>query len=232
MNDKVDTSNYNTRVYCNRCGRETNHVCKGEHRHEYTELDGPGGRPTGWWHRNIYRLLICAGCETATLEESYTDVSHYDPEQDDDFYYQISYSPQRKHGSQRVKRFRQLPKKLDQIYSEAVQAYNATLHVLCAVGLRALIEGICTDKGIKGRNLQERIDALEGLLPKNIVENLHNFRFMGNEAVHELTAPGDTELRLAIEVCEDLLNYLYDLDYKTSRLAIARKRRKKQEDAP
>lgn len=41
---------------------------------------------------------------------------------------------------------------------------------------------------------------------------------MGNEAVHELGAPERNTLSLAIEVSEDLLNFLYELDYKASRL--------------
>jgi hypothetical protein len=37
-------------------------------------------------------------------------------------------------------------------------------------------------------------------------------------AAHELTASDTKELKLAIEICEDLLNYLYELDYKSSNL--------------
>ncbi len=81
-----------------------------------------------------------------------------------------------------------------------------------------LIEGICDNKKIKGKNLEDRINGLVGYLPQNIVANLHGFRFMGNEALHKMTAPKPEDLRLAIEVSEDLLNYLYELDYKVSRL--------------
>ncbi len=41
---------------------------------------------------------------------------------------------------------------------------------------------------------------------------------MGNKAAHELEAPNESELTLAIEVMEDLLNYLYELEYKVRRL--------------
>jgi Domain of unknown function (DUF4145) len=56
-------------------------------------------------------------------------------------------------------------------------------------------------------------------IPANIVENLHGFRFMGNVAIHERTAPERDDLRLAIEIVEDLLNFVYDLDYKAKQLA-------------
>lgn len=57
---------------------------------------------------------------------------------------------------------------------------------------------------------------MKSLLPVNIVRNLHGFRFIGNRAVHELEAPDKSELGLAIDVIEDLLNFLYSLDYKAS----------------
>ncbi len=71
---------------------------------------------------------------------------------------------------------------------------------------------------MKGANLKKRIDGLEAHLPKTIVSNLHGFRFMGNEALHQLAAPKPTDLKVAIEVSEDLLNFLYQLDYKASLL--------------
>ena len=55
---------------------------------------------------------------------------------------------------------------------------------------------------------------MKALLPENIVRNLHGFRFMGNRAAHELEAPFSGELQVAIDLIEDILNYLYDLDYK------------------
>jgi hypothetical protein len=88
--------------------------------------------------------------------------------------------------------------------------------------LRALVEGISADRGIAGRNLEEKIDGMATLLPHNIVKNLHNFRFMGNKAVHELEPPREFEVTLALNVIEDILNFLYELDYKAKMLGDAR----------
>jgi hypothetical protein len=52
---------------------------------------------------------------------------------------------------------------------------------------------------------------------------------MGNEAAHELNSLPQDELRLAIEICEDLLNYLYELDYKANSLGEVRASRKSSE---
>jgi hypothetical protein len=112
-----------------------------------------------------------------------------------------------------------LPTHLEQIYREVVETFNGGSLILCAAGLRALLEGICKDisPGHKG-NLSKRIDALASLIPSNIVHNLHSFRFLGNGAVHELARPAKRDLALAIEVIEDILNILYELDYKSDRL--------------
>jgi hypothetical protein len=59
---------------------------------------------------------------------------------------------------------------------------------------------------------------MTAVLPTDIVENLHGFRFIGNDAVHKLEAPTDFELTLALDVIEDILNFLYALDYKVSLL--------------
>jgi hypothetical protein len=36
------------------------------------------------------------------------------------------------------------------LYEEAITCYNEKVLILCAAGLRALLEGICQDKRIKG----------------------------------------------------------------------------------
>ncbi len=196
------------RIYCNRCKGETTHLLRGSHSRCCTE-------DHGFWEEFTYSLWTCAGCDTGTLELEWTAEGMYDGEKQ---IYEYSYHPARASEDLSQKVFRQLPKPLATIYREVVNAYNHRLHLLCAAGLRALIEGICQDKDISGRRLEDRIYGLRSILPENIVQNLHGFRFMGNEAVHELGAPERETLCLAIEVSEDLLNFLYELDYKASRL--------------
>lgn len=197
------------RLYCNRCQGETNHILHGEHScHE--EIDEGHN-----WETTTYRLWTCAGCDTATMETESTASYFFDG---DEQQYSRSYDPPRSMDDLKPKVFRKIPPKLRAIYTQTIKAFNHQLRVLCAAGLRALIEGICADKQVAGRTLEKKIDALEAHLPKTIVANLHGFRFMGNEALHELTAPKRDELKIAIEVSEDLLNLLYELDYKASLL--------------
>lgn len=209
-----------SRIYCNTCKVQTHHELKATH----TRYDEPAlsknvdERFAGFEEVWEYRFWVCRGCDTVTLEVVYTNTGMLDPKGRDNIW-ESDFYPKRKRRDWPPKRFRQLDEKLARIYREVVESFNSDSRVLCAVGLRALLEGICADKGVTGRNLQKKIDGLEAHLPPNIVENLHSFRFMGNEAAHELQAPARAELQLAIEVIEDLLNFLYELDYKARRLS-------------
>jgi hypothetical protein len=132
--------------------------------------------------------------------------------------YNSLYFPEARKDYRSMKLFHVLPKKLLALYREVIQAHNHKMRILCGAGLRGLIEGICADKKIAGRNLERKIDNLTTLLPANIVRNLHGLRFIGNDAVHELEAPNDRTLQVALDVVEDILNFLYALDYKASML--------------
>jgi hypothetical protein len=209
------------RVFCNNCRSETNHQIKAQHTSQYPDIRA--GRYTGYWEERRQRLLICAGCEEGTLEVGWTCAGDHDRESGEQFW-SNTYYPQRKKRQVDAKRFKQLPERLDKIYRETVQGFNIEIRILTAVGLRSLVEGICKDQDIgqSGNNLKTRIEQLDQILPDHIVEDLHEFRFMGNEAVHELGAPSEADLRMAIEICEDLLNYIYELDYKVKQLSSRR----------
>jgi hypothetical protein len=195
------------RFYCNRCGNETNHELKGAHSSRFDEENG------GFLEVIGYKFWTCMGCEHGLLQQSYWNNMMDDNDEE------YTYFPACSRGGVTPKDYSKLKPKLEALYKEAITAYNHQAFILCAAGLRALIEGICQNKRIKGRNLKIRIDGLSPLLPhKRIIRNLHQFRFMGNEAVHELAAPKPYELRLAIEVIEDLLNFFYELDHKASQL--------------
>src|SRR6266403_2687121 len=68
------------------------------------------------------------------------------------------------------------------------------------------------------RTLEGQINSLGSIVPVGIVRNLHSFRFLGNKALHRLAEPTRDDLGLALRVIEDLLNVIYDLDYRAQRL--------------
>lgn len=198
-------------IYCNYCRVYTNHVLRATHTrlilHEPMEID--------FEYRVEHFLWACAGCETGLLEIQFisenlkTKTSKVETSW---------FAPERQLDELGTKYFIKLPEKLKELYREVIKAFNGKLYILSAAGLRALIEGICADKGVAGQTLEKKINNMVSLLPQNIVSSLHGFRFIGNTALHELNPPSRDDLRLAIEVSEDLLNFLYELDYKASRL--------------
>lgn len=202
-------------IYCNLCRGKTRHLLVASKEYNFgSRVDL--GEPAEWGE---YRLWACAGCDTCTMEDYYTaDYMRSFGEEEYSQIYESIYHPKRTFSVRPNKYFENLPAKLNTLYSEVIKSYNETLHLLCAAGLRSLVEGICAEKGIVGPNLEKKIEGMKALLPESIVKNLHGFRFIGNRAVHELEAPKTSELSLALDVIEDILNFLYALDYKASLL--------------
>jgi hypothetical protein len=172
-----------------------------------------------------YEIWECRGCEDALFLESWLTSEDVDP--DEGPQPSESVYPPRDEKHLKPKDYVQLPTALEAIYEEIVRAFNDRCHVLCAIGLRALLEGICDDKGIKSgpdgkgkttTRIEGKINGLAALAPPTIVKNLHAFRFLGNQAAHELKVPSEKSLAFALEVMEDVLSALYELNYKSSRL--------------
>ncbi|MQA20922.1 DUF4145 domain-containing protein [Rugamonas rivuli] len=150
--------------------------------------------------------------------------------------------PLRKESSLIARPFQNVPTALRRIYSESVDCFNSESNTLCAAGLRALVEGICSAQGIadgpvevqeKGgcakivrrADLSGRIAGLHerGLLTKASADTLHEHRYLGNSAVHELARPADMELKLAVEILEHTLDALYEMPKKAAQLRSKRK---------
>jgi hypothetical protein len=209
------------RIYCNLCNGYTWHnlVAAKDYRYE------DSGTGMNFWGE--YRLWSCAGCDTCAMEDHYTADYMTDNESQQ---YESSFYPRPSGSNRAEKHFVKLPAKLKAIYHEVICAKNEALGILCATGLRSLLEGVCSDKGISGNNLEVKIDRMKNFLPENIVKNLHAFRFAGNEAVHELEAPPEGELETGLDVIEDVLNFLYALDYKANTLAVMQAARRDKGD--
>jgi hypothetical protein len=198
-------------IFCNLCKRPTNHVLKGRFVNRWAtpdkEIEG----------EIEYSLWMCAGCETGVLEIKESDSETYN--EDDSAVCSIRFFPKRMIQDLIPKRFKQLENRLQSIYNETIESFNAGSLILATAGLRILIEGVCDDKSIHGKNLKIKIDNLIAILPnQKIIDALHYFRDTGNEAVHRLKAPKPQTLKLAISAIEDVLAFLYDLTHKASML--------------
>jgi hypothetical protein len=200
------------RISCNRCHLDTNHILRGSYEFSADiETDSWDG-----WYAEHDSFYTCAGCDAATLIIE-SACSETEP--------QIEFWPPRNHRDRERKRFHKLPAHLEQLYDETVKAVDSGSLLLATIGLRTLLEGVCNNKGLKKGNLKEKIDGLRKFFPTgNIVKYLHGFRFSGNEAAHQMEPMARQQANKALDVIEDLLNVLYDLDYKASQIKNAKKR--------
>ncbi|RZJ66759.1 MAG: DUF4145 domain-containing protein [Flavobacterium sp.] len=183
----------------------------------------------GYYENNYYQVIQCKGCKTISFRKVYNDVatlSHWD---DGDEPFSLELFPNSSIHHLPITSFSHTPLNIRNIYKETIEAYNNNQLILASGGLRAIIEGICVDKKIEGiaiidkagakkmvRCLQGKIEGLaqQGYLTKGNAEILHELRFIGNEALHELAAPPRLELKLAIKIVEHTIETLYELEYK------------------
>lgn len=177
---------------------------------------------------NTYQICQCKGCESVRFRKESWDTFTLDPETNvpdthTEIYPQVSYSDRLPIETS------DLPKSVSQIYSETIIAFNAGALTLAGGGLRAIVEAICIDRKVSGRNLQTKIDDLvaKGLLAKPQADLLHEERYIGNAALHEILPPAKQEIEDGIVIVEGLINTIYILPIRAQRLREKRQTRKK-----
>jgi hypothetical protein len=239
------------KAFCATCKTETNHLVvqstdvTGSEEVRY----GPGpddGDSIDWSDR--YQIVQCQGCDTYSFRQKswFSEAQEwYGPDDYSDGTTTWLY-PQRGKDVLTAKDFHNVPKNLRGIYKEVVNTFNNDSPVLCAAGLRATIEGLCAANGVsegpvevtnqdgtvtvkRKDNLEGKISGLceKGILTKKNADILHEHRYMGNDAVHDLSRPSEETLRLAIEIVEHTLDSLYEIPEKAEALRINRAKAKK-----
>lgn len=203
------------KIYCNTCKGETNHDVKSTHDQSYhEEFEDHGQRFLGYYEQTEYRFLVCRGCDSATLQEKWTCSGMHDHNGDD--VYSYNYHPKRKNlGEREAKKFHHVDKKLNDSYKEIITAFQQGLGIVTAMGVRALLEGICVIEGIDDNvawGLAKKIEKLKGApnIPDSIIDGLNGLKFIGDDAAHRLNATDKHTLSLSIDLLESLLTHLYE----------------------
>lgn len=100
-------------------------------------------------------------------------------------------------------------------FEEAIACHASSCFIASALMVRRTLEEVCLDKQAQGKNLKERIKALESkiVVPKELLEAMDELRLLGNDAAHiEAQTFGkvsEEELEIAIEFTKELLKALY-----------------------
>jgi Domain of unknown function (DUF4145) len=187
---------------CKSCRRDTRHSLVADA--EQVCEDERGGR-----QRLIYQLIRCKGCETLSCREIRTTSDQADEKGTTP--YEVTLYPPRAAGHEWLEHIRHLPGPVERVYREILGAMNAGLPLLATIGLRTLIEAVCYDARVKGKNLESLIDSLAdlGVLSKAQATTLYSPRLVGNPATHQITAPDSAELTAALRITEAILEALY-----------------------
>lgn len=213
------------RVFCNSCKRETRHSI--QRNFEQVFNDG---------QIEHCQVIQCAGCD----EVSFLKIHIINIELAPPIITNQVFPPR---TLQIYKQFDGMPEKLDRIYKEMIDTFNSKSFILCAGGLRALVEGICAERHIyegpkrnqetgeylinqknqqliRGRNLACKIEGLaeSHLLTEPQARALHQHRYLGNSALHELEIPSAEMLIIAISIIENVMESLYNIPVQAGNL--------------
>ncbi|CAE6907888.1 hypothetical protein ACOMICROBIO_LKFPLAJE_01856 [Vibrio sp. B1FIG11] len=219
------------KLFCNTCKIPTNHeVVDSRDRQFEEEYEYEKGKIiTTWWEHWEYSMLVCLGCDTATLETKYTNPELYDD--DENRLYEYTYLPRRERQFDRTpKQFLHLDEKLARIYDEIIKSYQNGLNTVAVMGIRALLEGICVHEGIDDKiafNLAGKLKHLEkhSSIPHQIVEGLTSIKSFGDDAAHRLVSLHEADIELSIDLLEALLTSLYEAKFELHETASRLKRR-------
>ncbi len=201
------------KTYCPICKQRTNH--KSIHKKEI----GNNANDDFYWSAS-YEIVECAGCENIQFRKAYHDENMEDYHTTPDggeavrSYEEIVCYPFSLENHNELSYLYGLPAKIRAIYQETLEAFKVKSYILTGAGFRAVIEAVCIDKNIKGKDLQQKINNLlkEKLITEKESKRLHSIRFLGNDSIHEMLKPEPRKLYIVLEIIEHLLNNIYLID--------------------
>lgn len=201
-------------VVCNRCDNTTNHVVCGSVEFCWGNEDIDGV--------DIHEIIRCSGCDSISFRVGSSNSEDYDQDDKGNFFHPETEEiyPSRLMGRTPLEDVYSLPDKVRSIYKETHVALCTKLKILAGVGIRALVEAVCSEEVAEGHTLEEKINDLvkKEVLTRRNAEVLHRTRLLGNKAAHETKAASDSELDVAFDIVENLLETVYIIPKKAERL--------------
>jgi len=245
--EKNKTKGEFLQVQCVECKRDTRHQVVQSLDYSGSEIVDGGNNSIEW--ESNHQIIQCQGCMAVTFRQASWCSEDGFPTEDGEWEYEISETlfPKRTTYSLRIKDFWNVPLNLRRIYRETIECFNNDAFTLSAAGLRALVEGLCAGLNVKDgpkeitkndgtkeikrfQNLEGKIAGLheKGYLTQQQSNVLHEHRYLGNDAVHELAQLSRDELALAIEIIEHIFESVYEIPQKAQDLQIKRTKRNKK----
>jgi len=212
------------KVKCAECGGGfKNHRVLREHREDWiNEEEREHGCTT-------YQVCKCQGCDTVRFrvdDWSTYDVDPYTGEPESTIRVYPEFVANQREPAV-TETLSEAAPEVDRIYRETVKALNAGTLILAGAGLRAIVEAICQNANTKGGDLAQKIDGLvkQGKLAQAQADLLHEERYLGNFAIHEVEPPSQSDIEDGLVIVEALLTTLYVVQQRGIRLKRQRERR-------
>jgi len=199
------------KYYCRNCNGLRNYKSLFEKKNKGSEEEGY----FEWIDQ--YNVIECAGCETISFLHEYGD--NYmikETEEGHEYYTDVTIFPFYLENGTEISEIHLLPKIIQTVYLETLNAFKSKCYMLTAGGYRAIIEALCNHLKIRKDDLSVRINLLneKGYLTINESKRLHSIRFLGNDSLHEMEVPKPHQLLIVLEIINHLLTNLFIHDKK------------------
>lgn len=192
-------------------------ICQNETNHAILYNKQVSSDNEDYHYDTKYMTVQCMGCESVSFRQEFHNYEATYPDEYDNWVYDITVNlfpqPLKKYKALREQYL--LPLQILTVYNETLEALKSNCFLLAGVGFRAVIEAVCIDKAITGRNLETKITNLSKnrFITDKEADRLHAVRFMGNDSVHEMAVPKEKALYVVLEIIDHLLNNLYIIDH-------------------
>jgi hypothetical protein len=172
-------------------------------------------------------ILRCCGCDLLSFRLLRRPFEFQDKRDkaEEDIY------PERDLKKRNNRYFFYLPRGVQNLYQETLAAYDRDLVLLSTVGLRALIEAIVADNIDEkeyGQNLESKINALAKYFKEPTINTLHDFRIMGNKAIHAQITPNHLDVHRALNIVESIMEFFYGIDEHVNTYQLLKETKKKK----
>lgn len=122
-----------------------------------------------------------------------------------------------------------VPAAVAKALEEAIACHASECYIAAAIMVRKTLEELCRDRQATGKNLKDRIKALQGkvVLPQELLDGVDELRLLGNDAAHvesqEFNQVGRPEVEVGIEFAKEVLKAVYQYSSLLGRLRALKK---------
>jgi hypothetical protein len=177
---------------CSSCIRETTHNIL----HEDAVQDEE--------YLKRYAMIQCGGCQTISLvcQRVYLSEGTID-----NTYYP---SPVSRRKPKWLFRYR--TENIGELIDEIYKAVDGGQHRLAAMGIRALLEQVMTEKVGDLKTFDEKLDAFQagGFISLLQRDAMSNTLEIGHAAMHRAFKPSEQELNIALDIVESIFGAIYE----------------------